>query len=264
MFWITAEGALESCKVDPTWNDQARSVSRANDDIRLLLTAHIEHQVEGDQDLFEKITPTYPPGGKRMLRDNGVWVEALRRGNVDLITDPITEIVERGIRTDDETVYDADVIIYGTGFKADEFLAPMKITGANGADLHERWAGDARAYLGVTIPGFPNLFSLYGPNTNIVVNGSIIFFSECEMRYIIHCLRHLIDNGKRAMSCKQSVHDQYNKWVDEGNRMMAWGSPHVTSWYKNATGRVAQNWPYTLLEYWTQTKALNPDDYQFS
>ena len=85
------------------------------------------------------------------------------------------------------------MIIYGTGFQASKFLTPMTVTGRDGVDLHEQWAGDARAYLGVTVPGFPNLFCLYGPNTNIVINGSIVYFSECGVRYILGCLELLLD-----------------------------------------------------------------------
>lgn len=140
----------------------------------------------------------------------------------------------------------------------------MKFKGKAGVDLHEQWNGDARAYLGITVPNFPNLFIMYGPNTNIVVNGSIVFFSECEVRYIMGCLKLLLENGKTAMECKQAVHDAYNEKIDRGNLEMAWGSPNVRSWYKNSKGRVTQNWPFTLLEFWSQTQAPNPADYNIT
>jgi 4-hydroxyacetophenone monooxygenase len=158
---------------------------------------------------------------------------------------------------------DVDVLIYGTGFQANRFLWPMKITGRGGVELHEHWDGDPRAYLGITIPGFPNLFCCYGPNTNIVVNGSIIFFSECEMRYVLGCIKLLLESGRAALDCREDVHDAYNREIDAGNAEMAWGAPNVSSWYKNAKGRVTQNWPFTLLEFWERTRGPNPDDYQF-
>ena len=195
------------------------------------------------------------------MRDNGVWLAALQRPNVRVITNPIREITENGIVTADGTEHKVDVIIYGTGFYASRFLEPMKFKGRGGADLHEQWAGDARAYLGITVPNFPNLFIMYGPNTNIVVNGSIIFFSECETRYILGCIELLLKTGSADLEVRKDVHDKFNIEVDAQNERMAWGVPQVTSWYKNKKGRVSQNWPYPLVDYWSATRAPNPSDF---
>jgi 4-hydroxyacetophenone monooxygenase len=140
----------------------------------------------------------------------------------------------------------------------------MRILGKGGADLHAQWNGNARAYLGLVAPSFPNFFFMYGPNTNIVVNGSIIYFSECETHYIVDAIRMLLERGARSLDCKRDVHDRYNAWIDEGNANMVWGVSKVNSWYKSASGRVAQNWPFTLLEYWQQTRRVNPADYLLS
>ena len=104
---------------------------------------------------------------------------------------------------------------------------------------------------------------MYGPNTNIVVNGSIIFFSECEMRYIASCIATMLERGSAALEVKKQVHDAFNEKIDRGNLEMAWGAPQVSSWYKNAKGRVTQNWPFLLVDYWQATRRVNPDDYQF-
>jgi 4-hydroxyacetophenone monooxygenase len=263
MFWMTAEGLLTSVTRDPAWNDAEHAISAQNDELRETLTTYISELVGDDPDLLAKTIPDYPPGGKRMLRDNGNYIRALKRDNVQVLTDPIAEITATGLTGDSGTAYDVDVIIYGTGFKANRFLWPMEVTGVGGKDLQNHWDGDPRAYLGVTVPDFPNLFCLYGPNTNIVVNGSIIFFSECEVRYIMGCLKLLLAQGHAAMNCRQDVHDAYNSWVDDGNNQMAWAVDNVTSWYKNSAGRVTQNWPYTLLEFWTRTKEPNAADYTF-
>ena len=263
MFWRTAEGLLSAVKVDPAWNDRRHSVSAENEMLRGMLIENVKQHLGDDPELFEKSIPDYPPGGKRMLIDNGNWLRTMMRDNVRIVTDPIREITATGVRTD-RGAEDADVIVYGTGFSASRFLHPMKITGRNGADLHTRWDDDPRAYMGITVPGFPNLFCLYGPNTNIVVNGSIIFFSECEVRYTLGCIRLLLEKGQAAMDCRQDVHDAYNRRIDAGNAQMAWGTPHVRSWYKNSKGRVTQNWPFTLLEFWNQTRAPNPADYTFT
>jgi len=218
--------------------------------LREMLVEQIRPQTEGRDDLFDKVTPTYPFGGKRSLRDNGVWIEALRRPNVDLVTTPIAAITETGVQTRDGAEHAVDAIVYGTGFYASDFLRTFRIHGRGGVELHDQWDGDARAYLGMTAPNFPNFFAIYGPNTNIVVNGSIIFFSECSVRYIVGCLELLAETGAAALEVKPAVHDAFNNKVDAANATMAWGAPQVSSWYKNAKGRVSQNWPFPLVDYW--------------
>ena len=117
----------------------------------------------------------------------------------------------------------------------------MRIYGRDGKELRETWDEDPRAYLGVTMPNYPNFFCLYGPNTNIVVNGSIIFFSECEMHYVSKCLRHLLEHGYAAMDCKIEPFKNYNEDIDAHSLKMAWGASKVNAWYKNANGRVTQS-----------------------
>ena len=264
MFWRMGDGSIRSVRVDPEWDTTNGTVSAINDFMRTMLASYLEREFADRPDLLPHVVPTYPPGAKRLLRDNGVWAAALTRDNVTLVTDRIREITPTGIVTADGTAYDVDVIVYGTGFEASHFLEPMQVTGSAGVDLHEQWAGDARAYLGVTIPGFPNLFCLYGPNTNIVINGSIIYFSECGVRYIMGCLELLLRTHHASLDVRKDVHDEFNEQVDAENRMMAWGWSDVSSWYKNDHGRVAQNWPFTLLEYWQRTLAPDPDDYVVS
>jgi 4-hydroxyacetophenone monooxygenase len=262
LFWKSAETLRPMAEVDPGWPHQERSVSELNDALRLMLTENIEAQYADHPELLSKVLPTYPPAAKRIIIDNGVWSEALKRDNVEITTDEIERITPQGVVTADGELHEFDVLIYATGFQPSRFLMPMKVVGRGGVDLHSRWDGDARAYLGITVPGFPNFFVLYGPNTNIVVNGSIIWFSECEVRYVMDSLRTVLATGARALDCKPEVHDAYNVEVDAENLRMVWGVANVSSWYKNSKGRVAQNWPFPLLEYWKRTKAVNPDDYE--
>jgi 4-hydroxyacetophenone monooxygenase len=263
MFWLTAEGMLAAARRDPEWKGPSTAVSEANEQLRQLLIDNVRLYLGDDPELMAKAIPDYPPAGKRMLFDNGTWLQTLKKPHVHLITDRITEIDATGVRTADGRHHEADVIVYGTGFHASHMLSPMKIFGRDGVELHETWGGDnPRAYLGITVPHFPNLFCLYGPNTNIVVNGSIIFFSECEVRYILGCIQLLLESGHQAMDCREVVHDAYNERIDAGNQEMAWGAPNVRSWYKNSKGRVTQNWPFTMLEFWQQTKAPERSDYQ--
>ena len=262
IFWQMGDGALAAVTVDPEWDGGGESVSLINDLMRQMLLGYLEERFADRPDLLEACTPHYPPGAKRIVRDDGGWPEALQRDNVRLVCGDIAAITPQGVVTADGTEEVVDVIIYGTGFTASNFLTPMTVKGRGGLDLHEHWAGDARAYLGITIPGFPNLFCLYGPNTNIVINGSIIYFSECGTRYILGLLGLLLRSGHRALDVRPEVHDTFNQLVDAGNDRMSWGAAHVNSWYKNDHGRVTQNWPFTLLDYWQRTRAPVPEEYE--
>ncbi|GAA5020294.1 NAD(P)/FAD-dependent oxidoreductase [Kitasatospora paranensis] len=255
-FWLFCqyvEGSLPYIQADPAWTDTQRSVSALNDRLRELRTRSLLQQAGDDAELAAKVVPDHPPGAKRMLRDDGSWIRTLRQDHVDLVTDRIERFTERGIATASGE-REFDVIVYATGFEASRFLTPMTVTGRDGRDLHEHWEGDARAYLGIQIPGFPNFFCLYGPNTNIVVNGSIVFFSECAVHYVLGCLRPLLQDGHHAVDCDRDAHDAFNRRIDEGNAQMAWGAADVDSWYRNSTGRISQNWPFSLLEYWRLTR----------
>ncbi|HWA92736.1 MAG TPA: NAD(P)/FAD-dependent oxidoreductase [Rhizomicrobium sp.] len=261
LFWTLTDGILDAVAVDPSWNDTSRAVSPMNEMLRKMLIAKIQEQLPTRPDLVEKVVPDYPFGSKRSVRDNGVYLAALARDNVELVTTGIDEIVPEGIKTKDGKTREFDVIVYGTGFHASDFLRTYKIVGRGGEELHERWKGDARAYLGMTVPGFPNFFTIYGPNTNIVVNGSIIFFSEASVRYIVECLKLLAETGAHTMDVKGDVHDDFNARVDAENLKMAWGVPNAKSWYKNAKGRVSQNWPFKLVDYWNATIKPDPNDF---
>jgi 4-hydroxyacetophenone monooxygenase len=261
LFWRTHEGMLVAAEADPDWPGAPQSVSALNDMVRMVLNEYLTSQFGSDPELLAKVTPAYPPISKRVVRDNGVWASTLLRDDVDLVTDGITAVTPDGVTTSDGVHHPADVIILGTGFTASDFLMPMQVTGVGGVDLHEQWSGDATAYLGMTIPNFPNLFCMYGPNTNIVINGSIIFFSECETHYITESVRMLATTGSRSMDVRADVHDAFADRIDAANRRMAWGVASVNTWYKNAKGRVTQNWPFSLLEYWRATRTPEPSDY---
>ena len=263
LFWCTHEGTVGALRRDPAWDGPLeQAVSARNDEARSLLTLYLESQFGDRPDLLAKVLPRYPVGAKRVVLDNGIWASTLKRPNVELVSDGIKRIEPSGVRGADGRLHRADVIVYGTGFRASEFLMPMRVAGRQGADLHETWSGDARAYNGVCVPGFPNLFFLYGPNTNIVVNGSIIYFAECAAHYVVECLRLLADRGAAAMDCQPDAYERYGELMDEHNSQMAWGISPVNSWYKSPSGRVAQNWPLPLVDYWRQTRRPDPADFE--
>jgi 4-hydroxyacetophenone monooxygenase len=264
-FWQVHHGSLDALHHDPSWQgDMERSVSEGNEFMRLLLTEYLQGEFGDRPDLLEKVVPQYPVGAKRFVLDNGIWARTLKRDNVELVTTPIDAMTPTGVRSADGVDHDVDLVIYGTGFNASGFLLPMQVTGVDNTDLHQSWGDDARAYLGVAVPNFPNLFCLYGPNTNIVVNGSIIYFSECGVRYILEAMRLLHERGARSIQVRDDVHEAQVERVDQRNAEMAWGISGVSSWYKSPSGRIAQNWPFALIDYWRATHTINPDHYHLT
>ncbi len=192
---MAVDGYLPLLYADENWTGTDGTVSEANALFRAGLIESLEEQVNGDSELLGKLIPNYPIGGKRPVLDDGSWITAMQRDNTTLRTEGIEKIVAEGVVTTDGTLHRADVIIYGTGFQADQFLTPMKVIGKNGVDLVSQWGGDAQAYKGIVIPQFPNFYCLYGPNTNIVVGSSIVFFVECQTRYICGCIKLQLENS---------------------------------------------------------------------
>ncbi|MBW0113758.1 flavin-containing monooxygenase [Pseudonocardia abyssalis] len=252
-FWLASEGRLPFVEADPEWTEEG-STSARNAELRRQLLGHLRAQVADRPDLLAKMTPTYPPGAKRMTRDNGVWAAALKQPHVDLVTEAVTSIVPEGIVTADGVLHEVDLVVYATGFRASDYLEPMTVTGRDGVDLHESWDGDARAHMGVTVPGFPNLFLLMGPNTGVVVNGSSLFMAECATEYVLECLGELLRRRAQSLEPTREATDAFCAWVDEGNLRRAWGVADVHTWYRNRHGRASQVWPYSLVEFHRRTR----------
>ena len=261
LFYPGSDGLLPTLVVDPEWPHQDRSVNAMNEFMREYFTSYMREQIGDDPELLAKVIPTYPPFVKRMLQDNGTWLATLKRDNVDLITEPIVAITPTGIRCADGREYPVDVMVFATGFHANRFLWPMEIVGRDGATLRERWGEEPRAYLGITVPDFPNLFCLYGPGTNLAHAGSIIFHSECQVRYVTACLAALLRDGLSVMECRREVHDAYNQRFDARHDQMVWAHPSENSWYKNANGRVLTTSPWRLVDYWGWTRRPDLDDF---
>ena len=262
LFWPGSDGLMPSLVVDPEWPHPERSVNAMNDFMREYFTQYMAEQIGDDPALLAKVVPTYPPFIKRMLQDNGTWLATLKRDNVDLVTEPIAAITPHGVRGADGVEHAVDVIIYATGFHANRFLWPMEIVGRDGVSLRERWGEEPRAYLGITVPGYPNLFCLYGPGTNLAHAGSIIFHSECQVRYVMACLAALLGGGFAAMDCHRDVHDAYAARFDARHAAMVWSHSGASSWYKNADGRILTTSPWRLVDYWGWTREPNLADFE--
>ena len=259
-----APGMLERITVDPAYAASEVAVSGLNEQLRAGFEAWMRPQLGDRDDLADVVIPTSPVGAKRILRDNGTWIRTLRRDDVTVTTGTIERIEPHGIRTTDGTLHRCDVLAYGTGFRASRFLAPVHVVGRDEADLNAIWDDDPRAYLGMTIPQFPNMFTMYGPNTNLVVHGgSMILFSELSAKFILDAARRMLTQQRRSMEVRNTVFDEYNDRVDTINATRAWGFSAVNSWYKNSKGRVTQNYPFSIFEYWQRTDRVDEADFHW-
>ena len=261
IFWATSDGVFPSLMVDPQWSQPERSLNKDNHALRERIEAYIREQLQGDEELIAKCTPSYPPYGKRLLRDNH-WYQTVRRPNVSLVTESIERIAPEGVLTCDGKLHEVDVIVCATGFHASRLLWPMDIRGRGGKTVRELWGDDnPRAYKGMAIPGFPNLFVLAGPNTTLSHGGSAVFQIECQVKYVTQALVSMIERNLASLEVRPEVHDDYNKLVDERHSRMVWTHPGVTSWYKNKQGRVTMTSPWRLVDFWRLTREFDLSEY---
>ncbi|UUV36190.1 NAD(P)/FAD-dependent oxidoreductase [Amycolatopsis roodepoortensis] len=223
-----------------------------------LRTAQLRRRHIKDRALREKLTPDYPLGCKRILFTNE-YLPALAQHNVAVETRHISAITPSGVLTEDGVEHEADVIVYGTGFAATDFLGEIEIEGLDGRALSDAWKGGARAYLGMTVPGFPNLFCVYGPNTNLGA-GSIIYMIERQARYIRQAVEHLAKPEVSYMDVVPEVEQAYDEEIQRRLGRSVWTS--CASWYRQENGRVSTNWPGLVTEYDRRTKKLDLGDYR--
>ena len=261
-WWPIADGAADRVIIDPEWDNGGLSCSAANHEVREMFIAWMRAFTD-DEDLLAKITPDYPPMGKRTLQDDGTWLTTLQRDDVELITDSIAEVTPTGVKTADGVHRPADVLIWATGFDVNHHLGPIDVIGLDGRALNDVWGEAAYAYLGVTVPGFPNFFCIYGPGTNAVNGASIIYNSECQMRYIMGCIDMVLAGGARSAVPRSDVCDDYILSNQERLRSMVYTHPAIkSSYYKNSSGMVPTLFGGRIFDLWTWTRQTNPDDYE--
>jgi 4-hydroxyacetophenone monooxygenase len=248
---------------DPSYVDSdGRAISAANAARREELTAWMVSHLEGRPDLVEKSVPPYPASGKRILQDNGSWLRALMKPNVDLVRTGIERIVADGVVTVDGVHYEADIICYATGFRHNEFLAPMEVTGRDGVSLRDQWGDEPTAYLGITVPNFPNLFCVYGPGTNLAHSASLFFHSEFQVSYALDAIHAVLTSGAQTIEVRPDVHDEYADRLQREISQLVWAHPSIThSHYKNPQGKVFTLSPWSIDAYWEMTRNLCIDDY---
>jgi cation diffusion facilitator CzcD-associated flavoprotein CzcO len=246
VFWATE-------KLNAALGGQVRWSKALLGAMRTAWRLHLRRQVP-DASLRAKLVPDYDIGCKRILFSND-WYPALSRGHVEVVTHAVTGVEPTGVRTDDGTLHQADVVIWGTGFAATDFLAGVTVTGSDGADLHQLWVDGARAHLGLTVPGFPNFFCIYGPNTNLG-GSSIIAMMEAQAGYVAEAVARL-GEGARTVEVLPEVAEAYDREMQDRLRASAWNG--CDSWYVDGS-RITTNWPGRVTEYQERTAEVDWDE----
>ena len=219
---------------------------------------HITRQI-ADPALRAKVTPDYTIGCKRILLSSAYY-PALTRPNVALVTDPVSRITKSGLICADGSAYDADVIIYGTGFKTVEALAELTVAGRDGVKLRDAWRGGVEAHHGVTVAGFPNFFLLLGPNTGLAHN-SVIFMIESQVQHVMSCLRLMARDGGKTIEVRAPALRRFNNGIQRRLGRAVWSRGGCTSWYLDTDGVNRALWPGFSFEYWARTRRARRADY---
>jgi len=226
--------------------------------LRAAARRQIRSQVK-DPELRRKVTPTDEVGCKRMMLTDD-WYPALGEPNVELVTDPIAEITPGGVRVEGGAERPADVLILATGFRTHDFVAPMEIVGRRGQTLTEAWGGVPRAYLGITVPGFPNMFLLYGPNTNGGA-GSVIDVHESAMAHVIDALGKLDRRDARTIELQPEAAEEFDRELRAALAGTVWQSG-CTNWYVDESGNNPNQWPWRWTTYRRRTARIDPAAYE--
>ncbi len=210
-----------------------------------------------DPELRAKLTPSYPVGCKRPLQSRA-WFPTFSRPNVTLETSPIVEFSERGLRTTDGIEHEFDTVIYGTGFHAADYLRSLDVYGTGGRRLRDDWRDGAEAYLGTVVPGYPNLFTLYGPNTNGVT--SIIYILEAQAEFVRRILDDMASAGVGAIDIRRDVHDRYNAEIQNAMTGTVWLA-NCNSYYRHPNGKVVTQFPYSGTKFVEMLARVGLDEF---
>lgn len=220
---------------------------------------HLGRQLPDNPELHEALTPDYRLGCKRITLSNR-YLRSFAKAHVSLVTDGIARADERGLVTHDGTVHELDVLILGTGFQVTEMPAAARVVGRDGRTLRDVWEGAPEAYLGTTVAGFPNLFTLLGPNTGLGA-GSIVTMIEAQLDYAVACLAAMDDGDLRTIEPRPEVQEAFNARVQERSDGTVWLSGGCQSWYLSDDGRNVTLWPDVMAAFERRTKAFSLADH---
>ena len=211
-----------------------------------------------DPEVRAKLQPQHPYGCKRPLLSN-TFFPAFNRSNLELVTESIEAVTKNGVRTSDGREREVDLIVYATGFSATKYLSALDVTGRGGVHIDDAWSDGALAYLGATTAGFPNLFMLYGPNTN---NGSILEMIEHQTNHVLLHVRRLAEEGLRWIDVRPEAQAAYNERVQDAIAAVDVWNHEVNGYYRSASGRVVTQWPFSMTDFKTMTEKIDPDAFE--
>jgi cation diffusion facilitator CzcD-associated flavoprotein CzcO len=195
-----------------------------------------------------------------MLTDD--WYPTLTKPNVELVTDSVAGVTARGVRLGHGEERPADVLVLATGFKTHGFVAPMEVVGEGGRSLAEEWADVPRAYLGLSVPGFPNMFLLYGPNTN-GGTGSVIYTLEAGITHVIAALRELDRRAARKIEVRREAAEAFDRELRAALSKTVWHTG-CTSWYLDENGNDPNQWPWLWQTYRRRAAEVSPEAYELT
>ena len=228
-------------------------------EFRAIAAAMLENTV-ADPDLRTRLTPETPIGCKRLVFSSD-FIPALTQPHVEVVSSPARALRSRSLVTEDGRELDVDVVICATGYAAADYLGQIEVTGENGVSLKESWREGAYAYLGMTVPGFPNFFMLYGPNTNVGSN-SVIFMLEAQAHYVVRALRYLHRRKKSYVAVRAQTMSDFITRIDEWMDGTVW-TTRCNSYFRAANGRVVTQWPRSARVFWRMTRRFRAGDYTF-
>ncbi len=265
MTFAGLSAGMEVYRIDPDYTDSTnQSVNALNARRAAALVGWMRGIVGDNPDLLDKVVPDYPATGKRILQDDGTWLRCLQMPNVELIRTGIERVVSDGIVTVDGRHVPADIICYATGFRHNEFLGSMNVVGRRGVSLKDQWGDEPTAYLGITMPNFPNLFCIYGPGTNLAFGASIFYHAEFQVHYALEAIKETLGSGALWTEVTPQAHDDYADRYQKEIAQLVWSHPSIShSHYKNSNGKVFTLSPWPLDQYWEWTRQVERTHYEF-
>lgn len=263
IYWTGSDGLYSNLIKDPDWPADSPSVSQTNEYLRQYCLQNLHSKLDGRPDLIEKLTPDSPVFSKRIVMDTQ-WLTMFLKDHVTLENDPIEAITADGIRMCSGAFHPVDVIIFATGYNVARMAGPLDIIGRANRNIQDEWGEeDPMAYLGLTIPNFPNYFHILGPNSAPNHGAGVNLVAETQVNYIIECLDHMLESGAVALEPTADAHDAFQDRVQGQMPRMIWTHPKANSYYRNSKGRVIGSWPFRLLDYWSETRAPKVEDFAF-
>lgn len=262
-FWTFNDRIHESLQKDPTWPEPDKALNATNDRHRQIFTAYVKAELGDRQDLLQEMLPDFPPYGKRILLDNG-WYRTLTKPNAELVPARLSRIEGSTLIAADGSTSEADVLVYATGFKAAEMQSSYEIIGQGGQHLKDAWETDnPSAYIGSMVPGFPNFFTILGPNVGLGHGGSMIKAIELQTSFILSIISRMFERNAKTVAVTAQAHESYNARIDAAHNKMVWTHQGTENWYRNSRGRVVAISPWRNDYFWSLTRDADPDAFTF-